>query len=214
MQAFRTRLAPLSALALAAALMIATGCSTLPKTGVLPQGSWAGDGAFVHEKWDEGVALYDPATSAGYYRGGYRTTLDIADVEENGEHALRVEILSMRGPFEKEDDDRTHLIVYLQPVKTLGDDATLYKAVDWQISMNADEPGDADSPLVPVNATCTRVDDDAIVFQIAYLDGFTDNYVFTADGDVMKLGRFGSVEDDGDIKGLIHWVETLEPVDD
>ncbi|MBN2447736.1 MAG: hypothetical protein JXO22_13465 [Phycisphaerae bacterium] len=184
---------------------VTTGCVTMPSTADIPLGIWKGEGRYVFQRWDNKSDDYAESKAHGKTKV-YETSLASERVEIDGVEVTRIEILSMRGPFEDEKEDRTHLIINLAPVQRLSDDASLWRIVNWSASLTEKAPEDSKPPKEPVTATILR-HDGATTLQLRYSDGYTDNMVFRGN----KLHKYGIYRAEGDSSpALVHWVEELE----
>ena len=180
-------------------LVLATGCASPPKRAEIPVGQWSGDGAFVSTSWP---TTTQPAAGT-LAHGAYPTELRISRHAADGQPLYRVEIESERGAIPGLDGDRTHIIAYLQELpEQPGGGGALYRLQKFGLSFDAEPPKMSDGPAEAA-ATCI-VQEDAVVLQIHYLDGFTEVFCFDEDH-VRKSGTYYQRE-----RGLIDWAETLE----
>lgn len=177
------------------------------ETVSIPLGHWEGRGTFAFEAWSEGVEAYDPDGETEGTSRSYPTTFDARMETRHGREVTRVEILSRRGPIMDEEGDRTHLLMYIAPVKTLSAGAVLLELTEVAATTKAEElePTD-DAPPLPVHATLVR-HGDTITLSVRYADGFTDHWCFSR-GELHKVGMYSPGGDDENT-GLITWTERL-----
>lgn len=184
-------------------LSLVTGCATMPQRAELPLGEWSGRGVFIVDTWAATWTETQPESQKHQY-GQYPTSLKIAHSENGRPGALRIEIVSQRGPIEQMEGDRTHVVAELEPGATLPDPKfALYRLAGFAIALDEKPPKTEKGPGGPTHATCMVVDND-VVFRIQYLDRFTDTLRFHGDV-VYKDGTFYSEK----LDGFIHWSEVL-----
>jgi hypothetical protein len=182
---------------------LSAGCATLPTRAEVPLGEWSGDGSYVIHKWSADDKTADDP-QAGLEHGEYPTRLTIEKAEIDGQDAVRIEILSMRGESKELGGDRTHIVALLRPNESLADDTiTLYRVMELGISDNKEPPQrDMGSETITA-ATCMRSAGE-IVLCIHYMDEFVDTLRFRGDV-VLKDGSYYTSKE-----GLIHWSERLQ----
>ena len=189
-----------------AAITLLSGCAALPKGPELPIGHWVGEGRFATVWWNDAT---DPTLDNAFQRvGEYKTSFVAAAVEKDGEPMTRVEVISQRGPLHEDDDsDRTHLVLYLAKRRLLTETVSVWGVASWALSLEAGEPEPVADQPTPVDASCMRLPS-GIMFQVNYLEGFSDNWWFAGDS-LYKCGGYQPVDDDA-AAGFVHWAERLE----
>jgi hypothetical protein len=183
-------------------LAVSVGCAMPCKCPVLPLGEWNGTGHFVS---------VTPASSAEKgktelkaFDGSYPTHLKIESAPGGDADSRCLDILSQRGRQEGMEGDRTHLIVYLEPVYGGDDDrVAVYRLTKGGLSFDQNPPDIDKGPEGPAHASCLVVDGD-LVLQIHYMEGFVDTFRFHGDA-LYKDGSYSA----GAGEGFIHWSERL-----
>ncbi|MFQ5806741.1 MAG: hypothetical protein ACE5I3_09855 [Phycisphaerae bacterium] len=183
-------------------LVVCVGCATPYKRALLPLGEWNGSGHFVSAT--AAPSEEEGKTDLKAFGGNYPTCLKIEPAPGGHADSRRLEILSQRGKQEGMEGDRTHLIVYLEPVHSSGDHRlTVYRLTKGGLSFDENPPDVDEGPEGPAHASCLVVDGD-LVLRIHYMEGFVDTFRFH--GDVLHKDGTYSPEIE---EGLIHWSEQL-----
>ena len=145
-----------------------------------PRRGVAGRGVFLVDSWRPRPRKSSRSRN-GTNTGATPTQLKIERVADGPPVRFRIEIVSLHGPIEKMEGDRTHLVAELEPGASLPDPAiTLYRLTALGVSFDQQAPKPDKCPKGPTHATGMLVDGD-LVLRIQYAGGFMDTFRFHGD---------------------------------
>lgn len=190
------------------------------RPGEIPLGEWSGRGTFIYQHWedDDGPAaddlfqttddvvdlLEDDAAAGAKGRTvhrRYKTSLSVWSEEWDERDVIVMEIRSRRGKL-AELGEESHLLLAFEEARRLSRATVLYRMIAFSFNPDPSAELDVDENAAPVTASCTT-NDDVTVFQIHYMDNFTDTLRFEGKR-VEKVGMYHTRA------GLVHWYEELK----